>query len=87
MSFEPQDCNITINRNTYYINQKRENEQRLRIKKQLDNKIMNNKFKINLAIFFICLIIITISFIFDFEIVIFKSVKNKADNGKFSLIT
>jgi hypothetical protein len=80
MSIDPQNLNSTSYRTPYYIEQKHENEHRLRHKKQLDDQIMDNILKINLFIFLLCLLAIGFFFIIDAEIVVFTS---EEKNGKF----
>lgn len=72
MSLDPQNLNSTIIRNPYYVAQNRENQQRLLQKKQLDNQIMDNILKINLFIFFICLLTLALFFVIDSNIVVFN---------------
>ncbi len=72
MSLDPQNLNSTIFRNPYYVAQNRENQQRLLQKKQLDDQIMDNILKINLFIFFICLLTLALFFIIDSDIVVFN---------------
>ncbi len=76
MSLDPQNLNSTIFRNPYYVAQNQENEYRLRHKKQLDDQIMDNILKINLFIFFVCLLIIGVFFIIDAEIVVYSPKDN-----------
>lgn len=80
MSLDPQTLNSTIFRNPYYVAQNQENEYRLRHKKQLDDQIMDNILKINLFIFFICLLTIGFFFIIDTEIVVYRPKDNISKN-------
>jgi len=85
MSLEPQNLNSTIIRNPYYLIQNQENEYRLRHKKQLDDRIMDNVLKINLSLFFICLFTIGVFFVIDAEIVVFKPKDNNSKNYKIKI--
>lgn len=81
MSLEPQNLSSTIIRNPYYVVQNQENEYRLRHKKQLDDKIMNNILKINLVIFSVCLLTLVVFFVIDSEIVVFRLEDSDSKNN------
>lgn len=83
MSIDPQNLNTTLFRNPYYVVQKQENEHRLRHKKKLDDQIMDNVLKINLLIFLVCLLIISLFFLFDAEIVVFIPKQNDSKIIKY----
>jgi len=65
-------------RNPYYVVQNQENEFLIKRKKELEGGFMDNILKINLFVFFICLIIVVLIFIFDTEIVQFRQNKGRS---------